>query len=107
MGMDCGIGIRGLQMRRATEERFLTFVRNDGQGKEQRDFSLRRPTHSQERMRVRKKKLACSVRNDGVGQAGGKAIDRQDYLGSSRHSSEQDVNTLTEREPPLTLTAWK
>ena len=29
---------------------------------EKRDFSLRRPTHSQERMR--KKKSACSVRND-------------------------------------------
>src|SRR5437879_13578626 len=33
-----------------------------------RDFSLRRPTHSQERMR--KKKSVCSVRNDGVGGAG-------------------------------------
>jgi hypothetical protein len=46
------------------EERFLTFVRNDGgRREEKRDFSLRRPTHSQERMR--KKKSACSVRNDG------------------------------------------
>jgi len=35
-----------------------------------RDFSLRRPTHSQERMR--KKKLACSVRNDGGGVVGHK-----------------------------------
>jgi len=34
-------------------------------GKARRDFSLRRPTHSQERMR--KKKSACFVRNDGVG----------------------------------------
>src|SRR5216683_7648080 len=32
---------------------------------EKRDFSLRRPTHSQERMR--KKKSACFVRNDGGG----------------------------------------
>ena len=31
---------------------------------EKRDFSLRRPTHSQERMR--KKKSACFVRNDGA-----------------------------------------
>jgi len=30
---------------------------------EKRDFSLRRPTHSQERMR--KRKSACFVRNDG------------------------------------------
>ena len=35
-----------------------------GGEKRKRDFSLRRPTHSQERMR--KKKSACSVRNDGV-----------------------------------------
>src|SRR5216684_5514077 len=36
---------------------------------EKRDFSLRRPTHSQERMR--KKKSACSVRNDRFGLGGG------------------------------------
>ncbi len=35
--------------------------------KRKRDFSLRRPTHSQERMR--KKESACSVRNDGRGWA--------------------------------------
>src|SRR6266850_995674 len=71
MGMDCGIRIRGLQMRRAREERFHTFVRNDGQGKEQRDFSLRRPTHSQERMR--KKKSACPCESDGGRGARGRA----------------------------------
>jgi hypothetical protein len=41
--------------------------------KEKRDSSLRRPTHSQERMR--KKKSACSVRNDGSG-ADAKALSR-------------------------------
>ena len=34
---------------------------------QKRDFSLRRPPHSRERMR--KKKSACSVRNDGVAGA--------------------------------------
>ncbi len=38
-------------------------------GKRKRDFSLRRPTHSQERMP--KKKSAFSVRNDGVEWAAG------------------------------------
>ncbi|SRR6266849_8377216 len=40
-----------------------------GRGKRKRDFSLRRPTASQERSG--QKKSACSVRNDGVG--GGRA----------------------------------
>jgi len=47
---------------------------------ENRDFSLRRPTHSQERMR--KKKSACSVRNDGWGWTC--ALDEQN--GVSIHS---------------------
>src|SRR6266446_2492076 len=38
-------------------------VKSPLQRQEKRDFSLRGPTHSQERMR--KKKSACSVRNDG------------------------------------------
>jgi hypothetical protein len=40
------------------------------QNKEKRDFSLRRPTDSQER--IGRKESACSVRNDvvGVGSAG-------------------------------------
>src|SRR5260370_2321988 len=40
----------------------------NGKSGEKRDFSLRRPTHSQERMR--KKKSACFVRNDRVGLGG-------------------------------------
>jgi hypothetical protein len=39
------------------------------QRQEKRDFSLRRPTLSQERKR--KKKSACSVRNDGVARRRG------------------------------------
>ena len=39
------------------------FVAYGQEKKEKRDFSLRRPTHSLERMR--KKKSVCFVRNDG------------------------------------------
>jgi hypothetical protein len=46
----------------ATVERSAWYGKKE---KRQRDFSLRRPTLSQERKR--KKKSACSVRNDGGG----------------------------------------
>jgi len=48
---------------RAEEKRVSHIVRNVSSVKAKRDFSLRRPTHSQERKR--KRKSACSVRNDG------------------------------------------
>src|SRR5260370_40130626 len=38
MGVDCDIGKSRLQMRSAGEERFLTFVRNDGRGEEEERF---------------------------------------------------------------------
>src|SRR5712692_3816159 len=56
MGVDCDTEEGRLQMRMKRNER------------RKRDFSLRRPTHLQEQMR--KKKSACSDRNDGL--AGGR-----------------------------------
>ncbi len=55
--MEVGVKLAGRGEKAKPETRKQTV-------EERRDFSLRRPTHSQERMR--KKKSACSVRNDGV-----------------------------------------
>src|SRR5229473_4570195 len=61
MGVDCDTEEGRLQMRMKRNERrkrdFIPPNARDGA-----EVSLRRPTHSQERMR--KKKSACSVRND-------------------------------------------
>jgi hypothetical protein len=52
----------GEERRRGSLLSRLAATKRAERGGEGRDFSLRRPTHSQERMR--KKKSACSVRND-------------------------------------------
>src|SRR5437870_8447174 len=56
-----------------------------------RDFSLRRPTHSQERMR--KKKSVCSVRNDGVGGAG--------CHGEPNNAARREANSILYPSPPV------
>src|SRR5712664_1270721 len=56
-----------LQNRSGCESRNSRMTRGE-ESEEKRDFSLRRPTLSQERKR--KKKSACSVRNDGVAGGG-------------------------------------
>jgi hypothetical protein len=53
-----------------------------GREKRKRDFSLRRPTHSQERMR--EKKSARSVRNDGAGAGDGHSKRKSNPRGKAR-----------------------
>src|SRR5712692_5311750 len=60
---------RGRRGVRGVVKRGRDFITSAGRRKRKRDFTLRRPTASQERSG--KKKSACSVRNDGVG--GGRA----------------------------------
>jgi hypothetical protein len=69
---DAGLASHEVDVEGALHERELCFK---CEVQEKRDFSLRRPTHSQERMR--KKESACSVRNDGVAGAADSAVHRE------------------------------
>jgi hypothetical protein len=66
--------------------------------KEKRDSSLRRPTHSQERMR--KKKSACSVRNDGSG-GGMRKLEIGNQKLEIRGSGEKERGRSPPRRAPL------
>jgi hypothetical protein len=64
-----------------------------GREKRKRDFSLRRPTHSQERMR--KKKSARSVRNDGAGAGDGHS--KRKSKRTARNGCATEVKSLRAR----------
>src|SRR5260370_40747898 len=77
MGVDCDTGGGGLQIRSVgKEKRKRDFIPQNA--RDDAEVSLRTPAHSRERMRG--KKSACSVRNDGVGWSAGSVEGWPDVL---------------------------